>query len=56
MYIHKIEYSSISHIRLQALYERYHDKWSYKSADQLSRFTLDIQGIYHSVKGKNEKY
>ena len=26
------------------------------SADQLSRFTLDIQGIYHSVKGKNEKY
>ena len=26
------------------------------SADQLSRFTLDSQGIDHSVKGKNEKF
>ena len=28
----------------------------WRSADQLSRFRLNSQGIDHSVKGENEKY
>ena len=30
--------------------------WGSRSADQLSKFRLDSQGIDHSVKGKNEKW